>query len=102
VFFAIVPPSSFIAYAYSNGGHFLGSPASLVAIGETTLAAYVSVGLTVNIRKNGSLFPPLGVCETFDNLPNGHVVWGVYVSTEGMKVLMGASGYIRFLFVRRV
>jgi hypothetical protein len=52
-------------------------------------AAYASVGLTVTIR-NIFLYSPFGVGDTFDDLPNGHIIWGVHVSTEGTKVLGGA------------
>jgi hypothetical protein len=56
---------------------------------------YASVGLTVTIRKN-CLYSPLGVGDAFDNLPNGHIMRGVNMCTEGTNVLGGANGYIRF------
>jgi hypothetical protein len=62
--------------------------------------AYASVGLTATIRKN-CLYSPLGVGDTFDNLPNGHIMRGVNVSTEGTKVLggpMGTSDFARDVF----
>jgi hypothetical protein len=31
----------------------------------------------------------MGVGDAFDNLPNGHILRGVHVSTEGRKVLGG-------------
>jgi hypothetical protein len=44
----------------------------------------------VTIRK--TLYSPLGVGDAFDNLPNGHVILGVHVSTEETKVLEGPVG----------
>jgi hypothetical protein len=44
------------------------------------------------------VYSPLGVGDAFDNLPNGHIMRGVHVSTEGTKVLegpMGASDFAR-------
>jgi hypothetical protein len=43
--------------------------------------AHANVGLTVTIRKN-NLYSPLGVGDAFDNLPDGHIMRGVNVSTE--------------------
>jgi hypothetical protein len=57
--------------------------------------AYASVGLKVTIRKN-SLYSPLGVGDTFDNLPKGHIMRGVHVSTKGTNNIGGGNGYIRF------
>jgi hypothetical protein len=62
--------------------------------------AYASVGLTVTIRKN-CLYSTLGVGNAFDNLPNGHIMRGVHVSTEATKVLggpMGTSDFARDVF----
>jgi hypothetical protein len=53
--------------------------------------AYASVGLTVTINKNCLHFP-LGVGDLFVNLPNGHIMRGVNVSTEETKVLGGPTG----------
>jgi hypothetical protein len=72
----------------------MGPPTYLVAIGDAMPEAYASVGLTVTIRKN-CLYSPLGVGDAFDNLPNGHIMRGVNVSTEGTKVLW-VNGHIRF------
>jgi hypothetical protein len=49
---AIAPNESVDVCGYSDDGHFLGPPASLVAIGDAMPEAYASVGLTVTIRKN--------------------------------------------------
>jgi hypothetical protein len=62
--------------------------------------AYASVGLTVTIR-NYCLYPPLGVGDAFDNLPNGHTMRGVHASTQGTKILggpMGTSDFPREVF----
>jgi hypothetical protein len=52
---------------------------------------YASVGLTVTIRRN-YLYSPLGVGDVFDNLPNGHIMRRVHVSTEGTTVFGGPMG----------
>jgi hypothetical protein len=91
---AIAPNESVVCDNYDEG-HFLGPPASLVAIGDAMPEVYASVGLTVTLCKN-CLYSPLGVGEAFDNLPNGHIMWEVHVSTEGTKVLgvpMGTSDF---------
>jgi hypothetical protein len=62
--------------------------------------AYASIGLTVTIRNN-CLYSPLGVGDAFDNLPNGHTMRRVHVSTEGAKVLggpLGTSDFARDVF----
>jgi hypothetical protein len=69
----------------------MGPFASLVAIGDATPEVYASVGLTVTIRKN-CLYFPLCVGDAFDNLPNGHNLRGVHISTQGTKVWGGAMG----------
>jgi hypothetical protein len=97
---AAIAPNESAVCGYSYDGHFLGPPASLVAIGDAMLEAYASVGLTVTIRKN-CLHSPLGVGDAFDNLPNGHIMRGVNVYTEGTKVLgraMGTSDFARDVF----
>jgi hypothetical protein len=38
------------------------------------------------------MYSPLDVGDAFNNLPNGHIMRGVHVSTEGVKVLEGAMG----------
>jgi hypothetical protein len=91
--FAAIAPNESVVCGYFDDGHFLGPFASLVAIGDAMPEAYyVSVGLTETIRKN-CLYSPLGFGDAFDNLPSGHIMRGVNVSTEGTKVL-GANGYI--------
>jgi hypothetical protein len=92
---AAIAPIESVVCGYSNDSHFKGPPASLVAIGDAMPEAYASVGLTIAIRKN-CLYSPLGVGAAFGNLPNGHIMRGVNVSTEGSKVLGGGNGYIRF------
>jgi hypothetical protein len=82
---AIAPKESVVC-GYSDDGHFVRPLASLVAIGDAMPEGHASVGLTVTIRKN-VLYSPLGVGDTFDNLPNGHIMRGEYVDTGGMKVL---------------
>jgi hypothetical protein len=75
-------------------------PASLVAIGDAMPVAYASVGLMVTMRKN-CLHYPLDVGDAFDNLPNGQIMRGVHVSTEGTKILggpMGTSDFDRDVF----
>jgi hypothetical protein len=59
---AVIAPNESVVCGYSDDGHFLGTPASLVTMPE----AYASVGLTVTIRKN-CLYSPLGVGDAFDN-----------------------------------
>jgi hypothetical protein len=49
---AAIAPNGSVVCDCSDDGHFLGPPASLVAIGDAMLEAYASVGLTVTIRKN--------------------------------------------------
>jgi putative lipase involved disintegration of autophagic bodies len=86
----VIAPNESVVCGYSDDGHFLGPPSSLVGIGDTIPAvAFASVGLTVTIRKN-CLYIPLGVGDAFDNLPNGHIMRGVNVSTEGT---MGTSDF---------
>jgi hypothetical protein len=73
---------------------------SLVAIGDAMPEAYASVGLTVTICEN-CLYSTLGVGDAFDNLPNGHIMQGVHVFTEGTKVLgepMGTVDFARDVF----
>jgi hypothetical protein len=70
----------------SDNGNLLGPHASLVAIGDAMPEAYASVGLIVTIRKN-CLYSPLSVGDAFDSLPNGHIMRGVHVTTEGAKLL---------------
>jgi hypothetical protein len=88
---AAIAPNESIVCSYSEDGQFLGPLASLVAIGDAMHEAYASVGLTVAIRKN-YLYSPLGVGDAFDNSPNGHIMGGVNVSTDGTKVLGGPMG----------
>jgi hypothetical protein len=76
-----------------DDSHFLGPPASLVAVGDAMPEAHASVGLTITTRQIFLHFP-LGVGYDFDNLLNGHIMREVIVSTEGTKVLGGAIGYI--------
>jgi hypothetical protein len=78
---ATVAPNESVVYDYSDGGHFLGPLASLLAIGDAMPGAYAGVGLTLTIRQN-CMYSPLGVCDTVDNLPNGHIMRGVNISTE--------------------
>jgi hypothetical protein len=97
---ASVAPNESVVCGYCDDGHFMGPPASFVAIGDALPEAYASVGLTVTIRKT-CLYSPLGVGDAFDNLPNGHIMRGVNVSTEGTKVLggpMGTSDFARDVF----
>jgi hypothetical protein len=78
----------------------MGPHASLVAIGDARPEVYASVGLTLTIRKTG-LYSPLGVGDAFDKLPNGQIMRGVNVSTEGTKVfggIMGTSDFARDVF----
>jgi hypothetical protein len=92
---AAIAPNESDVFGYFDDGHFLGPPASLVAIGDAMPEAYASVGLTATIRKN-YLYSPLGVGDAFDNLPDGHIMRGVNVFTEGSKVLgepMGTSDF---------
>jgi hypothetical protein len=84
----VIAPNEYIACGYSDDGQFQGPPASLVAIGDAMPEAYASVGLTITIRQN-CLYSPLGVGDAVDNLPYGHVMRGVHVSTEGTTVLRG-------------
>jgi hypothetical protein len=70
---------------YYDDGRFL---ASLVAIGDDMPEAHASVGLPVTIRNN-CLYFPLGVGDAFDNLPNGRILRGVHVSTDGTTILGG-------------
>jgi hypothetical protein len=91
---ASIAPTESVLCGISDNGHFIGPHASLVAIGDAMPEAYASVGLIVAIRKN-CLYSPLGFGDTFDSLPNGHIMRGVHVATEGTKAL-GANGYIRF------
>jgi hypothetical protein len=79
--------------ANSENGNFLGTPASLVAIDEHMPAACASVGLTVTIRMI-YWYPPLRVCNAFDNLPNGRIMRGIHFSTEGTKVLGEEGGQL--------
>jgi hypothetical protein len=46
-----------VVYGYSDDGHFLGPPASLVAIDDAMPEAYASVVLTVTLRKKMFVFP---------------------------------------------
>jgi hypothetical protein len=46
----------------------------------------------VSDHQQNCLHSPFGVDDAFDNLPNGHILRGVHVSTEGTKVLGGALG----------
>jgi hypothetical protein len=97
---AAIAPNESVVSGYSGDGHFMGPLASLVAIGDAMPEVYASVSLTVTIRKN-CLNPPSGVGNAFDNLPNGHILHGVHVSTEGTKVLgwpMGTSDFARHVF----
>jgi hypothetical protein len=59
-----------------------------VVIGDAMPEAYASVAFTVTIRR---ICPcsPLGVSDAYDNLPNGHIMRGVHVSTEWTYVLGG-------------
>jgi hypothetical protein len=71
-----------------------------VAIGDAMPAAFVSVGLTVTIRKS-CLYFPQGVGDAFRNLPNVHIMRGEYVSTEGTNIIggpLGTSDYARDVF----
>jgi hypothetical protein len=97
---AAIAPNEFVVCGYSDDGHFLGSPASLVAIGDAMPAVCASAGLTVNIRKN-CLYSSLGVGDAFGNLPNGHILRGVHVSTEGRMYWgrpIGTSDFARDVF----
>jgi hypothetical protein len=85
---AAIAQNEYVVCGYCDYDYFFGSPASLVTIGDAMPEAYASIGLTVTIRKN-YLYPPLGVGDAFDNLPNGHTMRGVDVCTEGTKVLWG-------------
>jgi hypothetical protein len=85
---AAIPPSESVVCDYFEDGHFMGPFTSLVAIGHAMPEVYASVGLTATIRKN-CLFSPLGVGDAFDNLPNGHILLGEHVFTEGTEVLRG-------------
>jgi hypothetical protein len=58
-------------------------------------SAYARVGLKVSINKN-SLYSPLCVGYSFDNLSNGHILHGVTVPTEGTKVLGCPIGSVYF------
>jgi hypothetical protein len=91
---AAIAPNESVFCGYPDDGHFLGPPASLVAIGNAMREGHASVGLTVTIRIK-CLYFPLGGDDAFDNLPNGHIMRGVHVSTEGKKVVE-ANRYIRF------
>jgi hypothetical protein len=88
---ASIAPNESVVCGYYDDGHFLGCLASLVAIGDAMPEAYASVGITVTIRKT-CLYSPSGVGDAFDNLPNGHIMRGVHVSTEGTKILGGTIG----------
>jgi hypothetical protein len=83
---AAIAPKESVVCGYFDDGHFVRPLASLVAIADVMPEGYASVDLTVTIRKN-VLYSPLGVGDTFDTLPNGHIMRGVHVYTEGMKVL---------------
>jgi hypothetical protein len=97
---AIAPNESIVCTFYDDG-HFLGPLTSLVAIGDAIPAAHVIVSLTVAIRTNG-LYSPLGVGDALDNLPRGHTMRGVHVSTEGAICFLGGalrtSDYARDVF----
>jgi hypothetical protein len=87
---AVITPTESVVCGYSDDGNFLGPPASLVASGDAMPEPYASVGLTVTIRKNG-LYSPMVVGDARDNLPNGHIMQGVHVAAEGMRVLGGCQ-----------
>jgi hypothetical protein len=71
-----IAPNESVVCGCSDDGHFLGPPASLVAIGDAMPEAYACVGIIVTIRKS-CLYSPLCVGDAFDNLPNGHIMRGV-------------------------
>jgi hypothetical protein len=75
-----IAPNESVVCGYSDDGHFLGPPASIVATGDAMPEAYASVGLIVTIRKK-CLYSPSGVGDAFDNLPNGQIMRGVNVET---------------------
>jgi hypothetical protein len=83
---AAISPNESVICGYSDDGHSPEPYAPLVAIGDAMPEACASVGLTVILRKN-CMYSPLGVGDAFGNLPNGHIMRGAHVSTEGTKVL---------------
>jgi hypothetical protein len=54
---AAIAPNESVVCGYSDDGHFMGPPASLVAIDDALPEAYASVGLAVTIRKKWFVFP---------------------------------------------
>jgi hypothetical protein len=98
---AAIAPNEYIFCVYSSYGHFLGPPASLVAIGDALSAAYASAGQSVTIRKNGK-YPPLVVGDVFDNSPNGHIMRGMHLFMHGKDKNnwgpMGTSDFALYMF----
>jgi hypothetical protein len=81
---AAIAPNESIACGYFDDGHFLGPPASFMAVGDTLPEADAIIGLTVTIRTT-CLYSRLGIGDALDTLPDGHIMRTIHVSTEGTK-----------------
>jgi hypothetical protein len=76
-----IAPNEPVVCGYSDDGHFLG--ACVFRGYWRRYAGGVCQRRPLSTIHKDRMYSPLGVGDAFNNLPNGHIMRGVNVSTEG-------------------
>jgi hypothetical protein len=92
---AAISPNESVVCGYSYDGHFLGPPASLLAIGDAMPEAHASAGLTVTIHKTVCIplwvsvtlsvtYPTATSCREYMSPRKGRKYWGGALGTSDL------------------